>query len=277
MKNILQTMSKTSNKEKISTIQKITLIVLGVFLSAVLLEVGLRLSGFVLLSMQEHRNAVSIRQKGSYRILCLGESTTQFGGNHSYPRQLEQILNQRNLGVQFSVINKGDVGADTTVILSKLEGYLNRYKPDMVIAMMGVNDKYEEDREDTKLYEKTSFNQIQSFLKSFRIFKLVKFLRLHIISKFNESKDMKSKENDKYISINSDHGPRAIILKEQEKILNEPSGIDISNLISSFKLAWAYWNQGAYEEVDPTLFKVEEIVQSYSFEGQEKLLNRKSY
>lgn len=101
-----------------------------------LLETGLRLGGFVLLSIQEHRNACSIKDKNTYRILCLGESTTQ---NH-WPPFLQEILNQRNRGIKFSVIDKGLGGTNTSAILERLEINIKQYQPHMVITMMGIND-----------------------------------------------------------------------------------------------------------------------------------------
>jgi hypothetical protein len=59
-----------------------------VFLFFVFLEASLRLGGFILLSIQENRNLQSLKQRGAYRILCLGESTTQ----GQYPQFLEQAL-----------------------------------------------------------------------------------------------------------------------------------------------------------------------------------------
>ena len=118
--------------------QKVTLVLLGAFLFFVLLEVGLRLGGGILLSMQEYRNSQSLKQKGIYRILCLGESTTQ----NQYPKFLEQVLNQSNTGIRFSIIDKGRIGTNTSAILSQVESYLNEYQPDMVVTMMGCNDRW---------------------------------------------------------------------------------------------------------------------------------------
>jgi tetratricopeptide (TPR) repeat protein len=121
----------------ISLLRKTALVLFGVVLFFVLLEGGLRLGGLILSSMQESENLRSIKQKGAYRILCLGESTTQ----GQYPHLLEQVLNQRNIGVRFSVIDKGKTETKTPMILSRVESYLAEYHPDMVVAMMGNNDK----------------------------------------------------------------------------------------------------------------------------------------
>ena len=69
--------------------QKITLVFLGLSLAVLILEIGLRTSGFVILSLQEYKNLQSIKQNGEFRIMCMGESTTQ----GEYPPSLKEILN----------------------------------------------------------------------------------------------------------------------------------------------------------------------------------------
>jgi len=128
------------NQTRISAWQKLSLILFGLFVTLAVLEIGLRLGGFIFLSFQEYRNKASIRQEGAYRILCLGDSLTALGGRESYPSQLEGSLNARGKGIGFSVINKGIPGVRTSYILSQLEDNLKRYTPNMVIIMAGIND-----------------------------------------------------------------------------------------------------------------------------------------
>ena len=171
-------MSKNNqNKTKIPLRQKTILIILGFFLTAIILEVGLRLGGFTLLSLQESKNRASLKQKSTYRILCLGESTTQ----QQWPPLLEDILNQSNMGIKFSVIDKGIVGTTTSIILAKLESNLNAYQPDIVITMMGINDGGSH-----LPYEPVLNSKGMNFLKSFRIYKLTKLLWLHIVIRLKE-------------------------------------------------------------------------------------------
>jgi tetratricopeptide (TPR) repeat protein len=127
--------------------------------------------------MQEYRNWKSIRQEGTYRIFCLGESTT--GGQ--YPPFLEETLNQRDIGIKFSVIDGGSVGFNTTTIISRLEKDLDKFKPQMLIAMMGINDGGER-----AVWENNNIAKIASFLKSFRVYKLIKLIYLHAQSKIRE-------------------------------------------------------------------------------------------
>ncbi|HTY44611.1 MAG TPA: hypothetical protein VMD52_01300, partial [Patescibacteria group bacterium] len=114
---------------------KISLVLVGFFAFFILLEASLRLGGFALRSLQEYRNLQSLRHKGTYRIMCLGESTTA----GQYPSFLQEALDKRHTGVTFSVIDRGVIATDTPAILRRLEENLATYKPDMVVAMMGFN------------------------------------------------------------------------------------------------------------------------------------------
>jgi Tfp pilus assembly protein PilF len=155
-----------------SASKKIASVLLGVILSLVLLEAGLRLSGFILSSIQEYGNLRSIKQKGVYRILCLGESTTE----RQYPQFLEQVLNQRNIGVRFSVIDKGKSNTNTVFILNRVESYLAKYHPDMVVAMMGCNDK------GVKYYEDIRKSDTWLF-RHCRVYRFCRIIIMHISKK----------------------------------------------------------------------------------------------
>ncbi|MBU0635323.1 MAG: tetratricopeptide repeat protein [Candidatus Omnitrophica bacterium] len=158
---------------------KISLVFFGIFLCLVLLEIGLRIGGIVLLSMQERRNMAGFQAKDAYRIMCLGESTTYDGSEYSYPSQLQEILNLKNLGIKFKVINKGVSGFDSAYILANLENNLDKYQPQMVVVMMGINDV-----KDTVPYEDSWETKSILFLKGFRIYKLARLIKLHIAEHF---------------------------------------------------------------------------------------------
>jgi tetratricopeptide (TPR) repeat protein len=131
------------NQEKVSLRAKIALMLLGIFLCLFLIEIGLRLGGFAIMSYQEYRNWLSLKKKGAYTIMCIGESTTGCGGEDSYPWQLEEILKTSNIGATFSVVNKGVPAKDTTEICNSLDTLIKKFHPDMVIAMMGINDDWD--------------------------------------------------------------------------------------------------------------------------------------
>jgi len=167
------------DKTGASFMQKVFLSAFGLFLCVILLELGLRAGGFIFLYFQEHKNTVSARQKSSYRILCLGESTTA----NTWPRILEDILNRKNTGIKFSVIDKGVPGITTPLIVNQLENNLYKYNPDMVIAMIGINDAV------SVVKDKDAIAEIKPspLFGSFRVFKLIKFIHSRIISKTDKA------------------------------------------------------------------------------------------
>ena len=122
--------------------QKSALVVLGVTLSLALVELSLRAAGFVFIACRDYRNRCGLREKGVCRVLCLGESTTALGGRRSYPAQLQRILNRRVEGVRFAVINLGKPASNSRVIVGRLDQDLRTYDPDIVVAMMGINDSW---------------------------------------------------------------------------------------------------------------------------------------
>ncbi|HOO78604.1 MAG TPA: tetratricopeptide repeat protein [bacterium] len=122
--------------------QRLGLIFFGLFLGALLLEAGLRGAGAIFSALQERENRRSLAGKGregkeKYVILCLGESTTVIG---DYPRKLEELLNRWAGRECFAVVNKGIPATNSTAILKDLAGNIEEYRPDMVIAMVGIND-----------------------------------------------------------------------------------------------------------------------------------------
>ena len=167
--------------EKTSFKQKILLIILGVFLSLFFLEVGLRMAGGIVLYLQERHNHASF-SKDEYRILCLGESTTALGGEDSYPSQLEQMLNGQNRQMKFTVINEGIISTTSNYILTHLDQNLEKYKPQMVIVMMGINDKaYLRDP-----YKSLWWENIKSNLQGLKVYKLAHLLYAHISHRIKE-------------------------------------------------------------------------------------------
>ncbi len=171
-------MQKINKKQiRITTKQKIGLILFGIFLALITLEFGLRIGGFVVSYGQSAGNRITgmaaYENQKTYTILCLGESTTAdlYGNKNSWPIQLEIILNNKSSETKFKVFNEGVGGTNTAFILSRLKNNLDKYKPDMVITMMGIND-----RSLNIIYEKTFKVEINLLFKDLRICKLSKLL-----------------------------------------------------------------------------------------------------
>lgn len=155
---------------KTSLLQKIALLLLGVVLFGVALELSLRIAGFTYLALQEERNKISMRKNSEFRIMCLGESTT----SGQYPGFLEEILNKRAGGARFSVIDKGVPGTNTAAIVASIGANLDKYRPDVVVTMMGINDHAAH-----LPYEAPSGSKISNFIKSLKTYKLARLIWLH--------------------------------------------------------------------------------------------------
>lgn len=106
-----------------------------------IVEVSLRAAGFAYRVHQNRAFGLSPADENAVRIVCLGESTTANGGRDSYPSQLERVLNERGGGRRFRVFNEGLPGRDTATIASRLLLNLERYRPQAVVTMMGINDR----------------------------------------------------------------------------------------------------------------------------------------
>ena len=254
---------------KVSVKQKIILIIFGLFLCAVLLEIGLRIGGFVFLSLQEYRNRISIKQRGTYRIMCLGGSTTALGGKDSYPSQFEEVLNQQDIRIKFSVINKGVDGIDSAGIVSQLGDNLDKYTPDMVITMMGINDNVYWNN--TIAYKNIPIKRIIPFFKSFRTYKLAELLWLHTINKthlvqpanreekrYKEAIEIDPENEWLYIAL-GDYYKRQGRHKEAEEMYQGAIEVNADNDELYIKLGWYYREQGEYNKAKEMLKKAIEI------------------
>lgn len=144
-----------------STLFSVLSVVIGVMLGLLALEGALRLA-----SRLNTEIPLPPRQPGEIRIVTLGESTTapyNEGSNDvSWPGLLSTVLNQRikdlNLPIEVKVFNLGMAASSSPYLLADLKANLDRLDPDIVIAMMGVNDRYS-----IKLNDQLSFRNSHLF------------------------------------------------------------------------------------------------------------------
>ncbi len=184
--------------------------ILAIFLTLIVLECTMRFAGFIFFTL--YHSEMGLNQGNADTvILCLGESTTDFGGTYSWPRQLETILNKRNLNKSFKVINGGRGGTNTAFILLNLEKNLADYKPDIVITMMGINDVWFH-----MIYKDTLRSKLFMQLKNFRLYKLVLILQSYIKDELisNDFKKLLNNETEynKSLEINSNLDKDRLIL-----------------------------------------------------------------
>ncbi len=116
-------------------VKKISLIIIGVILSLILLEIGLQLAGFTLITIKKYRNKTA-KDPNIITVLCLGESTT----DGQWPPILQKILNEKSKNKKFNVVDEGMSGINTKIIAEKISDILLKHNPDIVVLMMGIND-----------------------------------------------------------------------------------------------------------------------------------------
>lgn len=139
----------------------------AIVLTLVLLEVVLQIAAAFV-----DREPLSPRGDAGERaikVLCIGESTTHGFGHTSYPAVLQRILDERFPQHSFEVINAGLPGTNSRWLTGEVPRLLEEHDPDVVIAMMGVNDEvYFVDVEET--------TTLQLLLLRSRVYKLFRLL-----------------------------------------------------------------------------------------------------
>lgn len=128
-------------------IATLALIPLGFAMTAVGLEFILQLGAlFVYMSGSE---APTEWTTDTGRILCVGDSNTY--GLHledrvkeSYPAQLEELWNRDSPEAKIEVLNLGYPGTNSSAVRRDLPRMLETFRPQVVVAMIGVNDGWTE-------------------------------------------------------------------------------------------------------------------------------------
>lgn len=166
--------------------QKLLLLGFGLLITLSLCEVVLRLGEWTFTSLQELRNYKYYGQKNLYTIMCIGESTTALGGDHSYPSILEKILNQQGGEKTFRVFNAGRPSVQSDYIVDHLENQIKQYHPDMVLAMVGVNDSIYGHIEYDHQLDKLSKEKWYHFYHHLKIYSVYTYFKDSVVNYFNK-------------------------------------------------------------------------------------------
>jgi lysophospholipase L1-like esterase len=82
------------------------------------------------------------RSGARFTILCVGDSHTYGAGvrpAEAYPDHLERLLDEQAPG-RYSVVNVGVPGMNTAQVLDRLPDQVRQYRPDMILAWVGINN-----------------------------------------------------------------------------------------------------------------------------------------
>lgn len=222
---------------KHTLISRLLLVVLNV----VLLEACLRLTGYLYLLRTTAPKSVTA---SNYTIMTIGESTTAYGGDNSYSSQLETIVNARGKakGIRFRVVNKGVPGNTTTRIISNVNQNISEVKPNIIIAMMGINDEHRTNTTGESFIptvdEKSQFDWITKFM-NLRIVKLFRYLLVNLRQYIELSYDITLEKNAVVLNDKLDYYYNNYPDAESEKIVKrilslEPQDPNIYTNIATY-------------------------------------------
>lgn len=186
-------------KNTSSFTQKLLLIFFGLLISIIFAEVLFRISGFI--ANKTMIKSVKAVKNTDSRILCIGDSSTYGLGasntdKFSYPAQLQALLNEKAHNRKFQVLNFGVPGMNSSQVLHRFRENLLEYKPDIVIAMIGINDPWNLE-ENNILQEYNEKGIPERFFSGFQLLlnksRVYQFFKLIYVS--SEYKDTKKKSN----------------------------------------------------------------------------------
>lgn len=107
-------------------------------------ELGLRALGFFVLKFSYPQTSAS-EGGGDVTILCIGESTTAglwVKPEESYPLQLQSLLRKHFETDRIRAVLPPHVGQNSSQQSNRIEEYLDRYSPSLVVLMSGSNNEW---------------------------------------------------------------------------------------------------------------------------------------
>ena len=204
----------------------------GFLVVSLLLEIGLRIIGYMHLESVE--KGFGKKEPGKYRILCLGDSLTygvDVARGRTYPKQLENLLKNKFKDKDISVINKGMAGYNSAQVLNELESNLEEVNPDMVTVLIGAQN-------DVNLWgykrpgeERMFVSRMRNILYRVRLYKLVKYLYSEIKNKIESERMIREySEKEQQNNIKAKHLPdHPRERKQAEAILKKAIKINPNN------------------------------------------------
>lgn len=155
--------------------EKLGAVVLGTFLTVLLLELALWAVG----ALGSPGRAGDV-PTGGRTLLCLGDSYTYGAGvpeQDAWPAQLQVLLDQDSPGT-WTVVNLGANGENTTALLAKAGPALERYQPAAVVLLTGGANLWDQAGYRAFLEDSSVRSRILDRLQRVRVVRLVRLALL---------------------------------------------------------------------------------------------------
>ena len=188
--------------------QKILVLLAGMLVALLLLEAGLRVVGDVYLH-RERRPGVPERGRparlqtgceGCKTILCLGDSYTYGMGSSEgkdYPSQLETMLNAGGTAARYTVFNGGKGGANSSMLLDELPGYLEAVEPDLVVVLLGGANLWDYSGYVSHKHRHSARGSLFELIHRIRTIRLVS----HLLHKLQQKTRQDTRESMEYVGV----------------------------------------------------------------------------
>jgi lysophospholipase L1-like esterase len=210
--------------------QKFFLILFGLISIFLLLEVGLRFSGWIYYLYRIKNITVPLDNGDTIRILCLGDSNT-FGigapKGYSYPEQLQRMLNN-NSSKKFIVFNGGIPGSNSSNLYNNLENNIQRYNPNIIIVLVGSNDDSNFMQSNYFLFVNKSssvyLHHLDSLLSDMRSYKFLKAIVINFYSKIGPKMKLRaaySLGDDEILKLLPEKVDKNTIKKVPQELIDE--------------------------------------------------------
>ena len=222
--------------------RKILKISLWIFFGILLLELMLRSGSALYLTL---KGPNEFETQSTFRIFCLGESTTACGSEFSWPSQLETILNEHIPGKKFKVINGAIPATNTAFLLSRLVDNINKYSPHIVITMMGLNDGNMRIR-----YEDNFSTKFYLFCTGLRTYKLGNMIWQGLNRRIQKQSKVDLPNNEMADPFHSQNK-----VDESEGDIDENLHSRLEEGRRSYELGASYRSQGRFKKAEELLVK----------------------
>lgn len=162
-------------------VKKILLVIFGIVLALVFIEGLFRVSSIMLDLYKNYKLKQSLETNDTIIITCIGESMTEM----QYPKYLDTMLKESDIK-NVKVIDEGVSAVNSNYLMNKIENkILKSYKPNIIVAMMGLMDKNDDFKKVKKIPSKL-----------FSFFAFYKLFNINIFDKKEKQENLDEKYNE---------------------------------------------------------------------------------
>ena len=160
--------------------KKFLLVLFGIILALLFIELLFRFSSFLFDIHNSYLIRKNFENKDKIIVTCIGESMTA----DQYPKYLDEFFKESKIN-NVRVVDEGVGAVNSSFLVNKLENnILKRYKPDIIVAMMGLMD---EDNDFKKIKKIPS--KLFSFFAFYKLFNIDVFDKGDKEQRLEENKD----------------------------------------------------------------------------------------